>query len=124
MELRAGVIKMMIQKPDKWGYVVIWEFRVRPGMEKRFEEIYGPEGDWARLFRQDKEFMGTELIRNLKGRESYLTLDFWTSEKGYKSFRARHASEYEVMDASCEALTESEREVGSYARAGALLFGT
>jgi|HubBroStandDraft_4_1064222.scaffolds.fasta_scaffold234247_1 hypothetical protein len=115
---------MMNQKPDKWGYLVIWEFRVRPGMEKRFEEVYGSEGDWVRLFLRDKEFIGTELIRNLKGFGGYLTLDFWMSQTGYESFRARHAADYEVLDASCEALTESERELGSYVRASVPWLGT
>ena len=108
----------MIPKLDSWGYVVIWEFRVRPRMGRRFEAVYGPKGDWARFFRQDKQYIGTELILNLKARRTYLTLDWWTSRKAYESFRKRHAAEYKAIDARCEVLTENEREVGRYARIG------
>jgi hypothetical protein len=108
---------MLIRKLDSWAYVIIWEFRVWPQMRERFEAAYGPQGEWTRLFRQDKHYIGTELIRNLRSGRTYLTLDFWTSRRAYESFRKRHAAEYNAIDAQCEALTEIEREIGRYVRA-------
>jgi len=109
---------MAIAKTHSWAYVAIWEFRVRPRMKKRFLAAYGPEGEWAKLFRQDKRYIGTQLIQDLKARRTYMTVDFWTSQAAYENFRRRHASEYEAIDARCESLTESEREVGSYVKVG------
>jgi hypothetical protein len=34
-------------------FLVLWEYEVKPGSEKRFEKAYGPAGDWAQLFRTD-----------------------------------------------------------------------
>jgi heme-degrading monooxygenase HmoA len=100
-----------------WGYLVIWEFRVRRGMESAFERSYGPEGSWALLFRGGGEgFVGTELNRDVKETRRYLTLDFWTSEAAYESFREKHAARYKAIDAECEAMTESEAEIGRFAR--------
>jgi hypothetical protein len=31
-------------------FLALWEYEVKPGCEERFENVYGPEGDWARLF--------------------------------------------------------------------------
>jgi hypothetical protein len=45
-----------------------------------------------------------------------LTLDFWTSQKSYEDFRQRSAARYAAIDAECEALTESEVEIGRFAR--------
>jgi len=109
---------MIIRKPDSWGYLIIWEFRVRLRMKKRFEAAYGPEGEWARFFGQEKQYLGTELIRDLKRSRTYLTLDFWTSQKAYEKFRKRHAAEYKAIDLKCKALTESEHEIGGYVQAG------
>ena len=100
-----------------WGFVVIWEFKVRAGEGKRFESEYGHDGVWAQFFRQDEAYFGTELIRNLKAEHTYLTLDFWKSQEAYEAFRARHAAEYRTIDAECETMTENEREVGRYSRA-------
>ena len=33
------------------GYVYVWEFVVAPEQAGAFEEAYGPEGEWVRLFR-------------------------------------------------------------------------
>ncbi len=103
------------------GYLVIWEFQVRHGMKKRFEKMYGPEGEWASLFQQDASYRGTNLIHHLKvgkrrGERGYLTLDFWTSRKAYDKFRKEHVAEYTALDQRCENLTESERQVGRFVR--------
>lgn len=98
--------------------MVIWEFLVRPGMGRQFEAEYGPKGEWAGLFVQDKNYFGPQLIRSVRDRRVYLTLDFWKSNRAYESFRKRHAAAYKAIDARCEGLTESEREVGRYGSVG------
>jgi len=50
----------------------------------------------------------------LKDRRMYLTLDYWTSQEAYEAFRERHLAEYKAIDARCETMTESEREIGRY----------
>jgi heme-degrading monooxygenase HmoA len=99
-----------------WKYLVIWEFRVQRGMEAAFEKSYGPEGIWARLFRNGEGFVATELSRDEKKPGRYLTLDFWSSQEAYESFRAAHAARYKEIDAECEEMTESEIEIGKFAR--------
>jgi len=102
----------------EWGYLIIWEFQVRAGLEKRFEQVYGADGEWAQLFVQDKSYMGTELIRNFKSSRTYMTLDFWTSQAAYEAFREQHAAEYKAIDEKCEQMTEGELEIGRFVRVG------
>ena len=94
----------------------MWEFQVRTGMEKRFERGYGAKGDWERFFAQDESYMGTELIHNLNGERTYVTLDFWTSQEAYDEFRNRHLAKYKALDRKCQEMTESEREIGRFVR--------
>jgi heme-degrading monooxygenase HmoA len=96
------------------AYVIIWEFKVRPGMQKAFEEAYGLHGDWVRLFRQNPAFIRTELIQDVNESNRYLTLDFWASEAAYEAFREGKRDEYKSIDARCEQMTEAEREVGRF----------
>ena len=42
---------------------ILWTYRIEPGWAALFEAIYGPEGDWAQLFRQAHGYRGTELLR-------------------------------------------------------------
>lgn len=84
-------------------------------MEKRFEQVYGAKGDWARFFRQDESYIGTELMHD-KGERTYVTLDFWTSEKAHDEFRKQHLAKYMDLDQKCQEMTESEREIGRFVR--------
>lgn len=111
-----GKIVYTKRKPRDWGYLIMWEFRVRACMEKSFEKVYGPGGDWACLFEQDESYIGTELIHDLKPERIYLTLDFWTSQKAYEAFRKQHVARYRALDRKCEEMTESEREIGTFVR--------
>jgi heme-degrading monooxygenase HmoA len=104
------------RKPREWGYLVMWEFQVRPGMVKRFERMYGSNGGWALLFKQDESYIETELIRDLKAGRTYMTLDFWTSQKAYEAFRKQHVAQYQALDQKCEEMNESEREIGKFIR--------
>jgi len=101
-------------KGDQSCYLVVWQFRPRAGAVRRFEEAYGSRGPWARLFAGADGFIGTELNRDLKDSERYLTIDFWTSKEAYESFRAKHATEYAAIDRECEALTVDEMLVGEF----------
>jgi len=95
-------------------YVVLWEFHVKPSARAKFERIYGPEGDWVRLFRQGKGYLGTELIRDAKNRNRYITLDFWASQGAHDTFRAARVDEYKALDRACEALTYREVALGGF----------
>ena len=87
------------------AYVIIWEFKVRPGMQKQFQQTYGFHGEWARFFRQDPAYIRTELIHDVHEASRYLTLDFWTSEPAYEAFRQSREEEYKSFDARCEQMT-------------------
>lgn len=94
------------------AYVIVWEFRVRRGMAKQFEEVYGLHGEWVQLFRRDSAYIRTQLFRDVDDASRYLTLDFWASEEAYQAFRESHRDEYRIIDAKCEQMTDGEREVG------------
>lgn len=104
------------RRADDWGYLIAWEFRPRAGVEKQFEEAYGPGGVWARFFAQGEGYFGTELNQDLKDVGRYVTLDLWVSQEHYERFRAAHAEEYGVIDERCDELTEVEKKIGSFTR--------
>jgi hypothetical protein len=95
-------------------FLALWEFEVKPGCENRFESVYGPGGDWARLFRTDAAYQGTRLVCDTLRKNFYLTIDSWLSRSAYESFLQSHASEYQALDAVCEGLTLNERRIGTY----------
>jgi heme-degrading monooxygenase HmoA len=95
-------------------FVVVWQFEIDEEKVGAFEAAYGPEGDWAKLFRTSPKYMGTELLRDAYVPGSYLTIDRWASESDFRAFRKDHDPEYESLDRSCDALTSRESRIGAY----------
>ena len=95
-------------------FVALWEFEVKPGREERFERVYGADGKWVRLFRCDRNYQGTRLLRDASRDGIYVTADFWSSREAYERFREAAAERYATIDTECEGLTTSERHIGSF----------
>jgi heme-degrading monooxygenase HmoA len=94
--------------------VIVWEFRVQPAQATSFERAYGPEGDWARLFRRSSSYRGTELLRDPDDPQRYLTLDRWDAISDFEAFKAGNGDDYHALDAACEPLCSEERFVGRF----------
>ena len=95
-------------------FVVIWKFEIAEVKIAGFEAAYGPEGAWAQLFRASADYLGTELLRDAYVSGSYLTIDRWSSEDAFRTFRKEHDAAYETLDRQCDALTGKETRVGAY----------
>jgi len=107
----------MSDKPRKkrpQSFTLVWEFRVKPGKQRGFEQAYGPEGDWVQLFRRSEDYLGTDLIRDRGLPLRYLTLDHWNSRQAYLRFKKDNRHAYQVIDAKCEALTTREKLIGKF----------
>ena len=95
-------------------FVVVWQFEIAEEKIPAFEAAYGPDGNWAQLFRKSSDYRGTELLRDAYVSGSYLTVDRWESEEAFRAFRKDHDAEYEALDRSCDALTSRETRIGAY----------
>lgn len=56
--------------------------------------MFGPDGEWARFFRQGTGFIGTELLRDVDEPERFLVIDRWESADAYNEFVATFRDEY------------------------------
>jgi heme-degrading monooxygenase HmoA len=95
-------------------FVILWEYEVKPGCEERFVTVYGPQGDWAQLFRTDPHYRETRLLRDVSRPRWYFTLDYWDAEDSFAQFKAAHAEAYAALDRATEGLTLSELPLASF----------
>jgi heme-degrading monooxygenase HmoA len=95
-------------------FVIIWEFEPHPGRVADFEEAYGPTGEWARLFGNSPQYLGTELLRDATRGSRYLTVDRWASREGFENFCSEHQKAYDTLDRVCDALTRREVLIGRF----------
>jgi len=93
---------------------IVWEFVVKPEAVTRFQEIYGPNGAWAALFRRYPGFAGTRLLQDTASRQRFVTVDSWEGESQFAEMRRAAEEDYARLDAECENLTLSERQIGVF----------
>jgi heme-degrading monooxygenase HmoA len=96
------------------SFVIVWAFSPQPGLEREFEAAYGPKGSWAELFHESSDFLGTELLRDAKAPDRYLTVDRWRSHAAFDAFYDAKQRDYEILDRACELLTLREERLGSF----------
>ena len=76
------------------GYHLVWRFVADPARQGEFEAAYAGDGHWAVFFRRGEGYLGTELLRDLDGSPTYVTIDRWISRKAYEHFRRTNPAEY------------------------------
>lgn len=59
-----------------------------------FEQVYGPDGDWAQFFSGARGYIGTELLRDVETPGRYLVIDRWDSAESYNAFASEHREDY------------------------------
>ena len=95
--------------------VIVWEYEVEPSAALAFEAAYGPDGDWARCFRQARGFQETRLFEQAGGGNRYLTLDMWEDLDAFEAFQREHAAEYQALDDRLRPLSVAQRCLGELA---------
>jgi heme-degrading monooxygenase HmoA len=96
------------------AYICIWEYEVKPELKESFINSYNSDGDWTKLFGRSQGYIRTELFRERAGANSYITIDYWESEKDYDEFMNKYFDEYNELDNRCESFTVSEIMIGSF----------
>ncbi|MFL5928671.1 MAG: antibiotic biosynthesis monooxygenase family protein [Gaiellaceae bacterium] len=71
---------------------LVFRYDVRDA--ETFEEVYGPDGEWAKFFRRGAGFIGTELLRDVEEPGRYLVVDRWESIDAYNEFLSVNQKEY------------------------------
>jgi heme-degrading monooxygenase HmoA len=93
---------------------IVWEFIVEDEAVPEFQRAYGPDGDWAVLFRKHPGYEGTSLLQDVGARGRFLTIDRWETEAQFDQMHETSQREYSRLDAMFEKLTVSERKVGVF----------
>ena len=51
---------------------IMWQFDVKNGREKEFEQLYGADGEWTMMNRPTRSYIGTSFLASLEARRTEL----------------------------------------------------
>lgn len=93
---------------------VVWQFDVRPGAAEDFERLYGSDGEWTRLSRRSRSFLGSSFMRDIASETRYLLVEYWSEMLVYEKHLASFTTPLKVLEKQRAALVERIEAVGVF----------
>jgi hypothetical protein len=63
---------------------VVWQFEVHPPRTKEFERFYGVDGEWTKLSRRSRSFLGSSFLKDVAVENRYVLVEYWSEMVVYE----------------------------------------
>ncbi|MGH9310493.1 MAG: hypothetical protein ACRD1U_14035 [Vicinamibacterales bacterium] len=77
---------------------VVWQFETVPERSADFEQFYGADGDWTKLSRRSRSFLGSSFLKDLAWPARYLLVEYWSEMLVYEKHLADFESQVKVLE--------------------------
>jgi hypothetical protein len=92
-----------------------WQFEVKKGRERRFEQLAGADGPWHALARRSRSFLGSSFLHDVAQPTRYLLIEYWSEMLVYEKHQADFSDEIRELEVERDALVETMTPIGIYA---------
>jgi quinol monooxygenase YgiN len=93
---------------------VVWQLTVHEHSGEEFERFYGADGDWTKLSRRSRSFLGSSFLRDLASPTRYLLVEYWSEMLVYEKHVADFDGEIRALGARREAFAVSVESLGVF----------
>ena len=93
---------------------VVWQFQVRAGKQRQFETFYGADGEWSKLARRSRSFLGSSFLRDQASDTSYLLVEYWSEMVVYERHLQSFDNDIRQLEAQRNELCESMLAMGVF----------
>ena len=93
---------------------VVWQFDIQPEMTADFERLYGADGDWTKLSRRSRSFLGSSFLRDIGTENRYLLVEYWGEMVVYEKHLADFNDELQALEKERERLVERMETIGVF----------
>ena len=93
---------------------VVWQFDVRHGTEEDFERFYGADGDWTKLSRRSRSFLGSSFLRDIAVDGRYLLVEYWGEMVVYEKHLASYEADVKALEQQRERFVNRMETIGVF----------
>jgi hypothetical protein len=93
---------------------VVWQFDIRPGASEVFERLYGADGDWTKLSRRSRSFLGSSFLRELGSETRYLLVEYWGEMVVYEKHLVSFDDELKDLEQKRVDVVENMQNLGVF----------
>lgn len=93
---------------------VAWQVEIQPGKSDEFEQLYGASGEWTKLSRRSRSFLGSSFLRDLASETRYLIVEYWSEMVVYERHLAEFGREVRALEEKREGLVARVYPLGVF----------
>jgi quinol monooxygenase YgiN len=93
---------------------VVWQFETRDDSASEFERLYGADGDWTKLSRRSRSFLGSSFLKDLAVPNRYLLVEYWSEMLVYERHLVDLGDEVKDLEAERDRCVARMEPVGIY----------
>jgi hypothetical protein len=93
---------------------VVWQFTIQDNMGHEFERFYGADGDWTRVSRRSRSFLGSSFLKDLAAPSRYLLIEYWSEMVVYERHVADYRRDMSLLERQRDAFTRSVESLGVF----------
>jgi len=93
---------------------ILWQFEVRPGSERQFEDFYGADGEWTAVNRHNRSYLGSSFLRDQARPTRYVMIEYWSEMLVYEHHKTYRSDEIDKLTARRSELVASVEPLGIF----------
>jgi hypothetical protein len=93
---------------------VVWQLMVDGQRDTEFERFYGADGEWTKLSRRSRSFLGSSFLKDLAAPGRYLLIEYWSEMLVYEKHVADFDDEIKALEARRGEFTTSVESLGVF----------
>ena len=91
-----------------------WQFELAQSGRDAFERFYGADGEWTRLSRRSRSFLGSSFLKDLATPGRYLLLEYWSEMMVYEKHLADFSDHVDELKARRTAMVKETVALGVF----------
>ena len=77
---------------------VVWQFTIHQNTGDEFERFYGADGEWTKLSRRSRSFLGSSFLKDLVIPTRYLLVEYWSEMVVYEKHVASFKEQIQLLE--------------------------
>jgi hypothetical protein len=93
---------------------IVWQFTIHDDKGQEFERFYGADGEWTRVSRRSRSFLGSSFLKDLAVPERYLLVEYWSEMLIYEKHAADFSRDMKALEERRDAFVRTAESLGVY----------
>jgi quinol monooxygenase YgiN len=93
---------------------VVWQVEIHEGKSGEFEQLYGANGEWTKLSRRSRSFLGSSFLRDLASETRYMLVEYWSEMVVYEKHLSEFAAQVKTLEEKRQRLVERVYPLGVF----------